>query len=152
LSLPLYNHKEFDLGHRSSGFPYFILFKSEFCNKEFMIWATVSSWSFFFFFFFTDCIELLHLQCKKYNQSDFGIGHLVMSIYKVVSCAFGRGCLLWLVCFLGKTPLTFALFQFVLQGQTWLLLQVSLDFLLLYSSPLWWKGHLFSGVSSRRSW
>ena len=28
--------------------------------------------------------------------------------------------------------------------------QVSLDFLLLHSSPLWWKGHLFLGVSSRR--
>ena len=27
-----------------------------------------------------------------------------------------------------------------------------LDFLLLHSSPLWWKGHLFGGVSSRRSY
>ena len=27
----------------SSGFLYFLQFKSEFCNKEFMIWATVSS-------------------------------------------------------------------------------------------------------------
>ena len=32
---------------------------------------------------------------------------------------------------------------FVLQGQICLLLQVFLDFLLLHSSPLWWKGHLF---------
>ena len=39
--------------------------------------------------------------------------------------------------------LTFALLHFVLHGQTWLLLHVSLDFLLLHSSPLWWKGHLF---------
>ena len=31
----------------SSGFPYFLLFKSEFGNKEFMIWATVSSQSCF---------------------------------------------------------------------------------------------------------
>ena len=31
----------------------------------------------------------------------------------------------------------------LLQGQTCLLFQVSLDFLLLHSSPLWWKGHLF---------
>ena len=31
----------------SSGFPYFLQLKSEFCNKEFMIWATVSSWSYF---------------------------------------------------------------------------------------------------------
>ena len=48
-SLPLYNHKGFDLGHtwRACGFPYFLQFKSEFGNKEFMIWATVSSWSCF---------------------------------------------------------------------------------------------------------
>ena len=31
----------------SSGYPYFIQFKSEFGNKEFMIWATVSSRSCF---------------------------------------------------------------------------------------------------------
>ena len=44
LSLPLYNHKGFDLGHTwSSGFPYFLQFKSEFGNKECMIWTTVSS-------------------------------------------------------------------------------------------------------------
>ena len=41
---------------------------------------------------------------------------------------------------------------FVLQGQTCLLLQVFLDFLLLDSSFLWWKGHLFFGVSSIRSY
>ena len=35
----------------SSGFPYFLQFKSEFGNKEFMIWATVSSWT---------CFCLLH--------------------------------------------------------------------------------------------
>ena len=44
---------------------------------------------------------------------------------------------------LDKTLLAFALLHFVLQGQICLLLQVSLDFLLLHSSPLWWKGHLF---------
>ena len=59
LSLPLYNHKGFDLGHswmaqwffptfsNFSQFPYFLQFifqiQSEFSNKEFMIWATVSS-------------------------------------------------------------------------------------------------------------
>ena len=31
----------------SSGFPYFLQFQSEFGNNEFMIWATVSSWSCF---------------------------------------------------------------------------------------------------------
>ena len=30
-----------------SGFPYFLQLTSEFCNKEFMIWATVSSRSYF---------------------------------------------------------------------------------------------------------
>ena len=51
----------------SSGFPYF---NFEFGNKEFIIWATVSSWSCFcwksFFIF----------GYKEYNQYDFGIGHL----------------------------------------------------------------------------
>ena len=35
-----------------NGFRYILQFKSEFGNKEFVIWAKVSSWSFFFFFFF----------------------------------------------------------------------------------------------------
>ena len=54
LSLPLYNCKGFDLGCTwivwcfplLSFFSFFFL-KSEFGNKEFMIWATVSSWSCF---------------------------------------------------------------------------------------------------------
>ena len=45
--------------------------------------------------------------------------------------------------FLGKTLLAFALLHFVLQGQTCLLLQVSLDFLLLHSNRLKMKWHLF---------
>ena len=43
--------------------------------------------------------------CKEYNQSDFGVDHLVMSMYRVFSCVVGRGCLLWPVHFLGKTLL-----------------------------------------------
>ena len=66
-----------------------------------------------------------------------------MSMCKVVSYVVERGCLLWLVHSLGKTLLAFALLHFVLQGQTCLLLLVSLDFLLLHSSLLWWKGQLF---------
>ena len=66
-----------------------------------------------------------------------------MSMCRVFSCVVGRGSLLWPVHSLGKTLLTFALLCFVLQGQSCLLLQVSLDFPLLHSSPLWWKGHLF---------
>ena len=55
----------------------------------------------------------------------------------------GRVCLLWPVCPLGKTLLAFALLHSTVQGQICLLLQVSLDFLLLHSSPLWWKGYRF---------
>ena len=65
------------------------------------------------------------------------------STCRVFSCGVGRGCLIWPVCSLGKTLLAFALFHSVLQGQICLLLQVFLDFLLLHSSPLKWKGHLF---------
>ena len=57
-----------------------------------------------------------------------------------ISCVVGRGCLLWSMRSLGKTLLAFALLHIILQDQTCLLLQVSLDFLLLLSSPLWWKG------------
>ena len=59
------------------------------------------------------------------------------------SCVVGKGCLLWTVCLLGKTLLALALLHFVLQVQICLLLQVSLEFLLLHSVPLWWKGDLF---------
>ena len=88
--------------------------------------------------------------CKEHNQSYFSIDHLVMSICRVVSSVFGKGCLLWPECSLNKTLLAFALLHFVLQGQTCLLFQVYLDFLLLHSNPQWWKWHL-SHVCSRKS-
>ena len=53
---------------------------------------------------------------KEENQSDFGIDHLVMvSMCRVFSCVVGRGCLLWPVCSLAKTLLTFGLLHFVLK-------------------------------------
>ena len=66
-----------------------------------------------------------------------------MSMCRVFSCVVERRCLLWTVHSLGKTLSAFALLYSVLQGQICLLLRVFLDFLLLHSSPLWWKGHLF---------
>ena len=66
-----------------------------------------------------------------------------MSMRRVFSCVVGNGCLLWPVCSLGKTLLAFALLHSVFQSQICLFLQVFLDFLLLHSSPLSWKGHLF---------
>ena len=58
-----------------------------------------------------------------------------MSMCRVFSSVVGRRCFLWPVHSLGKTLLTFALLHSVLQGQICLLLQVSLDFALLHSSP-----------------
>ena len=66
-----------------------------------------------------------------------------MSMCRVFSCVVGRGCLLWPVHSLGKTLLAFALLHSVLQGEICLLLQVFLNFLLLHSSLLQWKGPLF---------
>ena len=66
-----------------------------------------------------------------------------MSMCRVFSCVVRRGCLLRPVHFLGKTLLVFALLYSAFQGQICLLLQVFLDFLLLHSSHLKWKGHLF---------
>ena len=74
-----------------------------------------------------------------------------MSMCRVLSCVVGRGCLLWPVHSLGKTLLAFALLHFELQGQIFLLLQVSLDFLPLYSSLLQWKRYIFVCVSIWRS-
>ena len=65
---------------------------------------------------------------------------------RIISCVFGRGFLLsW------QGSVSFTLLYFVPQGQTCMLFHLSLDFLLLHSTPLWWKGHLFFDVSSRRS-
>ena len=79
---------------------------------------------------FAACIDFSIFSCKEYNQFDFGIDLLVISMCRVFFWVVGRSCLLWPVHFLCKTLLTFALLHFVLQGQTCQLLQVSLDFLL----------------------
>ena len=59
--------------------------------------------------------------------------------------------------FFWKTLLAFALLHFVLQGQICVLRQVSLDFLLLHSSPLWktqqwpqdWKRSIFTPIQKK---
>ena len=75
------------------------------------------------------------LSCKEHNQSDFSIDQIVMSMCRGVSWVIGKWCLLR-PAVLFTILLTCALLHFVLQGQTYLFLQVSLDFLLLHSSPL----------------
>ena len=134
LSLPLYNHKGFDLGHTwwSSGFAYFLQFKSQFGNKKFMIWATVRSWSYFFWLYRASP----SLAAKNIINLDFSADHPVMALCRVFSCVVGIECSLWPVHSLGKTLFALAFLRFLLQGQICLLLQVFLDFLLLHLTPL----------------
>ena len=145
LSLPLYNRKGFDLGHTwmatelnwmASDFPYFLQFKSEFCNKELMIWATASSWSCFYWL---------------YRASSSSVAKNIINLilaWTIWWCPSVELSLVLLeegICYNQCVPLTtlsaFALFHFVLQGQTCLLLQLSLEFQLLPFNPLWKKGH-----------
>ena len=55
-----------------------------------MIWDTVSSWP-----FFAECKSFPTVGCKEYNQCDFGIDHLVMSMCRVVSCVTPRNFSYW---------------------------------------------------------
>ena len=101
-----------------------------------MIWATVSSQSCFCWLY-----RAFPSLAAKNIINLITAPTIWWCLCVVFSCVVGRGCLPWPVCSLGKTLLAFALLHFVLQGQICLLLQVSLDFLLLHSSPLWWQGH-----------
>ena len=86
---------------------------------------------------FADCVELLRLQLQGIQLIWFrywpsGGVHVYCGL--VLEGAHYDQCDL-----LAKLMLNFALLCFAFQGQICLLLQVSLDWLLLYSSPLWWK-------------
>ena len=103
-----------------------------------MTCATVSSWS---------CFCWLYTASPSLATKNIISLILVFTIWwsmcRVFSCVVERGCLLWAVHSLGKTLLPFALLHSVFQGQIYLLFQVFLYFLLLHSSLLSWKGHLF---------
>ena len=104
---------------------------------------------------FADCIKLLCFGCKEYNESDFSIDHLVMSICRIFSCVVGKGCLLWQIHCLGKTLLAFDLLHFVLQGQMYLLLQVSLTSyicILVPGNPLYWSVDIMVILAWRIPW
>ena len=113
-----------------SHFPYFFQCKSEFGNKEFMIWATGISQSSF---------------CWLYRASPSLSANIInlLLVLTIWWCSCVQSSLVLLeegICYdqcnlLAKLLLAFVLFQFILQSQTCLLLQVSLDFLLLHSSP-----------------
>ena len=109
-------------------FPTF--FKSEFGNKiELMFWGTVSSLSCFCWLY-----RASPLDCKEYNQSDFGIDHLVLSMCSLLVLLEEGVC--YDKCILLAKLLAFALLHFVLPGQICVTPGISLDFLLLHSSPL----------------
>ena len=104
-----------------------------------MIWATVSSRSCF---------------CWLYRASPSLATKNIVNLISVLTiwwCPCAELSVILLeegVChdqciLLAKLLLAFALLYFVLKGQIYLLLQVFLDFLLLHSSPLKWKGHFW---------
>ena len=122
----------------SSVFPHFLQFKSEFGNKEFLIWVTDSSCS---------CL------CWLYRASPSSAAKNIINLISVLTMSWFPCVEFSLVllgqgvcnhqCVLSKTLLVFSQLHFVLEGQICLFLHVSLDFLLLHSGHLWWKGHLF---------
>ena len=119
LMLSLYNHKGFDLVHNWVVQFFFFFFANFFnFNLNFAIRCLWSDSQLGSGLVLLECIQILCLQRQKYNQFDFGIDHLVMSMCRVVCCVVASGCLLWLVCSLGKTILAFTLLHCVLQGQT----------------------------------
>ena len=105
-----------------------------------MVWATVSSWSCFCWLYRASPSLKA---CEEYNQSDFGIDNLVMSMYRVISFVVGRGCLLRPVRFSWQISVSICPASFctprpnlpITPGISWLPT--------LHSKPLWWKGHLF---------
>ena len=83
-----------------------------------MIWATVSSQSYFCWLYRASP----SLAARNIINLISVMTHLVISTCRVFPCVVGRGCLLWPVHFLGKTLLVFALLHSVFQGKICLLL------------------------------
>ena len=116
-----------------------------------MIWATVSSWS---------CLCWLYRASPSLAATNIISLISVLSIWSIpwsvlTTCTSH---LLWCwkrvfsttSVFSWENSVSLCPASFVLNGQTCPLLQVSLDFLLLRSSPLWWKD-IFFGLISKRS-
>ena len=121
-----------------SGFPYFLQFKSEFGNKEFMIWATVSSPSCFCWLYRTSpslaAKNIINL-IWYWPSGDVHVWSLLLCCWKRVFAMTNS--LSW------QNSISLCLLHSELQGQICLLHQVFLHFLLLNSSPLECKKHLF---------
>ena len=119
------------------GLPYFLQFKPEFGNKETMIWAIVSSRSHFCWLQRASpslsAKTIISLVSVLPYDDDHVQNHLV--------CWWKRVFAITNV-FSWQNSLSLCPASFCTQGQTCLLLQVSLDFLLWHSNPLWWKAYL----------
>ena len=93
-------------------------------------------------------VSLRSCFCWLYRASSFSAAKNIISLILVLTiwwyhllCCWKRVFAMSSV-FSWQNAISLCLFHFVLQGQTCLLFQVSLDFLLSHSSPLWWKGLL----------
>ena len=125
-----------------SGFPYFLQFKGELFNEELIISTTVRSSSCFCW--------LYRVSPSSAAKNKFNL----ISILTIWWCPYVQSSLLLLeegLCYylllssLDKALLTFTLLHFFLQGQTCLVLQLSLGFLFCIPIPydekdifLWW--------------
>ena len=115
--------------------PYFLQFKSQFAIRN--SWSEPQSAP---CLLFADCIQLLYSLAAKNVINLIS----VLTIWWHPCVEFSLVLLEEGVCYdqcvlLTKTLLAFAQLHFVLQGQTYLLLQVSLGLLLLHSSPQRWR-------------
>ena len=95
----------------SSGFPYFLRFQSEFGNKEFMVWATVS---------FQSCFSWLYRASPSLGAKNIINLILVLTIWWCPwadsSLVLSEEGICYDQCILLEKLLAFALFHFVLQG------------------------------------
>ena len=103
----------------------------------------------FCFMFFVVVVVFL-FGCKEYNESDFGVDHLVMFMCRVFSCVVGRGCLLWPVRSLGKTLLALPCFILYSKAKFACYSRCFLSSYFYIPVPYNEKD-IFLGVSSRRS-
>ena len=124
----------------SSGFPHSLLFQSEiwqFGNKEFISEPQSA----------LGCFCWLYRTSPSLAAKNMFNMILVLTIWWCPCVESPFVMLEECVCYdqyvLLTKLLAVAPLHFVLRGQTLLLLQVSLDFLLWHSSPCWLKGHLF---------
>ena len=90
LSLPQYSHKGYDYHSYMNDlvvFPTFLNLSLNYTKRS--SWSEPQSAPGFVL------ADFSFFCCKEYNQSDFSIDHLVVSMCRVISSVVERGCLLW---------------------------------------------------------